>query len=192
MKKSNQLALITLQLIGYVWYLSVYVVIIPFFVLVLSKGLDYLVFNELLGIDFNAMTLGSEFLLVYKLFALVLFALGLLIFLEATITLYTKTKGFPFSMLPHQRLQPKKLAMSGVYGRVRHPMLLGYLIMLTTLGLVEYSPAMVLWWVPLLGACFTEYYKLTEERKLFNWFGEEYAQYRKKVPALIPRFSPKD
>lgn len=180
-----------LQTVGYIWYFIVYVILLPFFILMLSKGLDYLVFDQLLGLNVKEIVVSSGLFIAYELFALVMFSLGVLLFLEATITLYAKTNGFPFSTIQHKHLQPKTLATSGIYGKIRHPMLLGYLVILISLGLVEFSPMMIFWWVPLLGACFVEYYKLTEEKKLLNWFGDEYMQYRKQVPALIPRFRKK-
>jgi protein-S-isoprenylcysteine O-methyltransferase Ste14 len=75
------------------------------------------------------------------------------------------------------------LVVGGLYRRVRHP--------LYTCGLV------ILWLTPVmtcnllaLAAGLTGYILIGipfEERKLLAEFGEAYAEYRKRTPALVPR-----
>jgi protein-S-isoprenylcysteine O-methyltransferase Ste14 len=86
-------------------------------------------------------------------------------------------------------VQPEKheqrLVTTGMHGRVRHPMYAGHLLMMT--GWTVGSG---------LAACFalTAFAVVTglwmmrfEEKELEQRFGEEYREYKKKVPALLPR-----
>jgi protein-S-isoprenylcysteine O-methyltransferase Ste14 len=187
MNIQTRLALVVVQAIGYAWHLSIFGIVVPFFIVTLSRGTDYLLFDYFMGVDLSTNSLLLQAETVVNLFALVVFSLGLLIILEATLTLYSETRGFPFSSLPHERLRPQKLAISGWYAWVRHPMLLGYLLMLGGLGVFMTSATLVLWWVPLLGFVSVHYYYMSEEKKLLRWFGDEYKAYQSSVPALIPR-----
>lgn len=84
-------------------------------------------------------------------------------------------------------LMESKLLDQGIYGRVRHPRYLA--IVFGTLGWALFSgytgavivaigiiPALVL-------------VTVLEERELLERFGDEYAEYRRRVPRLIPRLS---
>lgn len=78
----------------------------------------------------------------------------------------------------------KELVTSGVYSFVRHPQYLGFL--LTTIGmLVQWAtiPTLVMW--PVLAIL---YYRLAkrEEREMQEKFGEQYLNYKKKVPMFFP------
>jgi protein-S-isoprenylcysteine O-methyltransferase Ste14 len=75
---------------------------------------------------------------------------------------------------------------SGLYARVRHPRYLG--MMLSWLGAVLLSGATRL---AVLVAVFIGLAVLVtelEERELLNRLGESYADYRRRVPRLLPRF----
>jgi len=76
-----------------------------------------------------------------------------------------------------------RLVVRGFYCRVRHP------IYFFSLLLVWLTPAMTFNW---LLACLliTAYFylgSLHEERRLLAEFGQAYAEYRQKVPMLVPR-----
>ncbi len=79
----------------------------------------------------------------------------------------------------------RKLLTGGIYGRMRHPryvgFTLGYLaVALFTNYLASYMvvPTMiVLAWVT----------SILEEKELIDVFGDEYRDYRKRVPRFIPR-----
>jgi len=80
-----------------------------------------------------------------------------------------------------------KLATGEVYALVRHPQYLGF--MLLTLGiLVHWStlPTLLMW--PIMAIL---YYRLAraEEKEMQQEFGDEYLEYRRKVPMLIPAFT---
>jgi len=78
-----------------------------------------------------------------------------------------------------------QLITTGINGYVRHPQYL--VILLLTLGInVQWItiPTLLLW--PVLA---TLYYRLAkeEDKELEERFGEEYREYKRVVPMLIPR-----
>jgi protein-S-isoprenylcysteine O-methyltransferase Ste14 len=84
---------------------------------------------------------------------------------------------------------PPHLVVSGFYRYVRNPIYVGFLIILAgqtlllgSLGMLEYTAAA---W--LVGAAAARFY---EEPRLARKFGDEYAAYRRAVPAWIPRLHP--
>ncbi len=89
-------------------------------------------------------------------------------------------------------VKTEKLTTSGPYAYVRHPLYLGsFLIMVGFLVMLRVD-----WWVSLLfvAVVIGLIYRrkiLEEESLLLRRFGEEYLDYRSKVPALFPfRLSP--
>jgi uncharacterized membrane protein len=81
-----------------------------------------------------------------------------------------------------------KLVTSDVYALVRHPQYLGFLI-LTMSMLIHWPtlPTLLMW--PVL---IVLYYRLArdEEKEMLNRFGNEYAEYKRKVPFLLPLLRP--
>jgi protein-S-isoprenylcysteine O-methyltransferase Ste14 len=78
-----------------------------------------------------------------------------------------------------------KLVTTGIYAHVRHPQYLGFLLL--TLGMLfEWTTifTLVLW--PFLALI---YYRLakTEEKEAEEQFGEEFREYKRRVPMFIPR-----
>lgn len=78
-----------------------------------------------------------------------------------------------------------RLVVEGIYGRVRHPQYLGFILL--TLGWLIHWPTFItaiLW--PILTF---SYYRLAveEERELTSRFGEDYEKYVGKVPMFVPR-----
>jgi len=79
------------------------------------------------------------------------------------------------------------LVTTGIYAHMRHPQYLGIilisgalLLMMTTIPTLIMFPIMVY-----------AYYRLArkEEEGMVEKFGDEYAQYKRKVPMLLPRLS---
>jgi protein-S-isoprenylcysteine O-methyltransferase Ste14 len=78
-----------------------------------------------------------------------------------------------------------QLVTTGIYGRVRHPQYLGFLLL--TLGMnLEWTTIFTLLLWPILVIV---YYRLakTEEKESEDRFGEEYREYKRAVPMFIPR-----
>ena len=80
----------------------------------------------------------------------------------------------------------EKLVTEGVYAYIRHPQYSG--LFLVTIGFLVQWPSLttLVMWPILLFA----YYRLSmrEERDVIKQFGQEYLDYKKKVPAFIPKF----
>ena len=81
--------------------------------------------------------------------------------------------------------RPEKVVKTGVYSRVRHPQYLGGILghfsmtlLLSGLHSLYLTPLVV---SEIIIIC------LKEERELIREFGNEYEEYRKEVPMLLPR-----
>jgi methanethiol S-methyltransferase len=78
-----------------------------------------------------------------------------------------------------------KLVTEGVYAKVRHPQYGG--IFLVTVGFMVQWPSLttLIMWPILIVA----YYRLSmrEEKELEKQFGQQYREYRAKVPTFIPK-----
>ena len=87
--------------------------------------------------------------------------------------------------LTAERIQ-SKLEVSGLHRYVRHPLYLGTFVFIW--GWFLLSPSFTF----LISNCIITIYTLIglhfEEEKLIREFGDEYIQYKKKVPRLIPKF----
>ena len=81
--------------------------------------------------------------------------------------------------------KPEKLLKKGIYGRIRHPMYLGSLIMFLGLALLltDVKTALLCWYIVYN---FILARILQEEQLLIYSFGEEYIEYMKKTKRLIP------
>ncbi len=77
-----------------------------------------------------------------------------------------------------------KLVTDGIYGIIRHPQYLGF-ILITTGMLVHWPTLLTLVMFPILVGA---YLRLAERegRDLAGRFGEEYLRYKQLVPAFIP------
>ncbi len=79
-----------------------------------------------------------------------------------------------------------QLVTTGIYARIRHPQYFG--LFLITVGMLIQWPTLItlLMWPILTYA----YYRLAlrEEREVSGKFREEYGEYKKVVPAFVPRF----
>jgi len=118
-----------------------------------------------------------------KAFAVLFIALGIFLAGWTVLTQIAVGKGTPVPVAP-----PKKLIVTGPYRLCRNPMQLGviiyYLGVGTLLGSMEIGLAMFLLGLAIGGA----YHKFVEEKELRLRFGEEYEEYRKKTPFLIPKW----
>ena len=81
-------------------------------------------------------------------------------------------------------LRPAKLMQTGPYARMRHPMYMAE--MLLWLGLAIYFGSLVVLGTGAIIVILAARFVIPrEERALESQFGEEYRQYRKRVPALV-------
>ncbi|HOH67410.1 MAG TPA: isoprenylcysteine carboxylmethyltransferase family protein, partial [bacterium] len=83
----------------------------------------------------------------------------------------------------------QKLVKTGIYAKVRHPIYLSGLILLLGFTLIAGNLYGLLFFILSLAAFVTRIKK--EERELITKFGEEYKQYAKETPLLIPKLKGK-
>ena len=87
----------------------------------------------------------------------------------------------------HRARKEERLVTDGLYRIVRHPQYTGLFIALFGEGIVHWP---TIFSVVLFPIIVLAYYLLarSEERKMEEEFGEEYRDYRRRVPMLIPRW----
>ena len=83
----------------------------------------------------------------------------------------------------------KKLIVGGIYGYVRNPMIMGVQAALIGESFILLSFHILLWTV-IFFFINNIYFTLYEEPELGKRFGEEYLEYKRKVPRWIPRSTP--
>ncbi len=78
-----------------------------------------------------------------------------------------------------------QLVITGIYGYVRHPQYLGFLLLTIGMNVVWIAISTLLMW-PILAIL---YYRLAkeEEKEMEERFGEEFLKYKRSVPMFIPR-----
>lgn len=155
-------------------YLSVFV-IAPIVTFVLGRWLD-----EIVGLH------GFPPLPLNLIIGFPVFFGGLAIGIKSTRELYKIGYGLPWGKL-NGKSQTTRLVTNGVYEYCRNPMTLGYSllpcgmgIMFKSLGMTFFIPAMII-------AVAIVYVKVWEEPELEKRFGEDYREYKRKTPFLIPR-----
>ena len=90
----------------------------------------------------------------------------------------------------HQQIfreQRKKLMVitTGIYGKIRHPMYTGSLIIYLAFVILTLSPIALI--IFILASIFFYYLCQYEEQILIEKLGDEYKHYMKTVPMIIPR-----
>ena len=103
-----------------------------------------------------------------------------------TVYGFLKARGSPVPLNP-----PQRLVATGLYSRVRNPMVLGWFIMLFGVGILLNSISLIFIFTPLFLLLNILYLKTVEEKEMEKKFGQEYLKYRKSVPMFIPRFGKK-
>ncbi|MBA7597077.1 hypothetical protein ES703_04072 [subsurface metagenome] len=112
----------------------------------------------------------------------------LLLLIGATLCLWTiysfiKARGSPVPLNP-----PQRLVTTGLYSRVRNPMVAGWIIMMFGVGVLLNSISLILIFTPLFLLLNILYLKTIEEKEMEKKFGQEYLKYKESVPMFIPRF----
>jgi len=82
-----------------------------------------------------------------------------------------------------------QLVATGIYGRVRHPQYLGFILITLGMNVLWVTISTLLLW-PILVIV---YYRLAkqEDKEIEQRFGEEYQKYKQTVPMFIPHLRPK-
>jgi hypothetical protein len=114
--------------------------------------------------------------------------LGLNLGIKSTRQLFNRGGGLPWGEASHE-VETNLLVTEGIYTYSRNPMVLGYSLLPIGMGLMFQSLGMVLSITPLVLIVNIYIVKTIEEPRLFERFGKEYAEYRKKTPFLLPNWS---
>ena len=114
----------------------------------------------------------------------VLLGCGLWMFLQSVSRFATEGRG---TLAPWD--PPRQLVVSGLYRYVRNPMISGVFFMILGEGLLLLSYPH-LRWALLFFVINAIYIPLVEEPQLLRRFGEDYREYSRHVPRLIPRLRP--
>jgi len=100
-----------------------------------------------------------------------------------TIYSFVRAKGSPVPINP-----PQRLVTTGLYSRVRNPMVAGWIIMMFGVGVLLNSISLIFIFTPLFLLLNIIYLKTIEEKEMEKKFGQEYLKYKGSVPMFIPRF----
>lgn len=88
---------------------------------------------------------------------------------------------------PAPKVATQRLVMQGPYAYSRNPMTLGALLTYLGIGVWMGSGVVILLTVIVFSALLTFIY-IHETRELSERFGEEYSEYKKRTPFLLPHF----
>jgi protein-S-isoprenylcysteine O-methyltransferase Ste14 len=79
------------------------------------------------------------------------------------------------------------LVTSGIYSKIRHPQYTGLFVILFGEGIVHWPTVVSVVAFPIIVVSYTLLAR-KEERDMLREFGDEYREYMRRVPMLIPRF----
>ena len=124
--------------------------------------------------------------MLLQLLGVAVLGIGLLLFASSLRRFATEGEG---TLAPWD--PPRKLVVRGPYRYVRNPMISGVVLILFGEALLLLSRAHVMWALTFL-VINAVYIPLFEEPQLAGRFGEDYNEYRRNVPRLVPRLRPWD
>ena len=162
-------------ILGYFIGGSLFLFLLPWGLYQLSQTFDHLIGVQLIPITGLRVTAAVILLLPALLFAF-----------WSNVVLYTMGKGGPVEVAGIE-VSPKTqhLVVTGPYKYSRNPMLFGACAFYFAIALFLNSPSAFAA-VVLFMAFMLIFVKLTEESRLLREFGEEYEEYRKRVPMFLP------
>jgi len=127
----------------------------------------------------------KPFLLRIPVAAPLLFT-GSYLALSSVVYLYRIGEGYPWGDA-RKSDETKTLVTEGPYRYTRNPMVLGYTLILSSLGILIGSVTMTLIIPSIILTIVSIWIKLKEEPALERRFGEAYLDYKRRVPFLIPK-----
>ncbi len=136
---------------------------------------------SLLAVLFYQFSFFSDYIfkpgLLIQLAGIILFISGLIIMIICIKKYFRQLSGLEESYTDI-------LQVSGIHKIIRHPLYAGTFLFI--IGLWLLFP----YWSNLIAVCIIIIYTLIgivlEEKKLVSYFGDQYVQYKKNVPAIIP------
>ena len=152
------------------------------FLVLIPAGIYYLsvFFDSILMIKI------FPFQLIKVLLAFLFFIPGAVFMVWSNLDLFFKGKGGPADVF-NVAVSPRtlKLVISGPYHFSRNPMVLGAFLCYFGLSILLDSLLCFLFLILFL-MLVVFYLKMTEEKRLLKDFGQEYLDYKKKVPMIFP------
>jgi protein-S-isoprenylcysteine O-methyltransferase Ste14 len=121
---------------------------------------------------------------VAQVAGLILGVIGVVLFASSLRRFATEGKG---TLAPWD--PPRRLVLHGPYRYVRNPMISGVVFVLFSEALILMSRPHLTWALTFLAANFI-YIPLLEEPQLKRRFRDDYVEYCRHVPRLIPRLRP--
>lgn len=114
------------------------------------------------------------------------FLVGFLVSVTSIWQLYSYGLGMPWGDVAEDS-QSSRLVTEGLYSYTRNPMLLGYGLFISGVGLYygSFTTAFIL--STFVVALVSLWIKNKEEPELVNRFGQDYIRYRERTPFVIPR-----
>jgi methanethiol S-methyltransferase len=86
----------------------------------------------------------------------------------------------------HQARKEERLVTDGVYSRMRHPQYTGLFVIVFGEGIVHWPTIVSVAAFPIIVIAYT-LLASKEERQMVEKFGDEYREYRRRVPMFIPK-----
>jgi A/G-specific adenine glycosylase len=117
------------------------------------------------------------------------FLFGLAIGIKSTRLLYFEGRGLPWGEVQRET-QSTTLVTTGLYASTRNPMTFGYSLLPCGMGILFRSLAMTCIIPATIFIAMIIWLKLREEPRLERRFGQEYRDYKRRTPFLIPHFVP--
>ncbi len=128
----------------------------------------------------NSLRLDPTLPLPIKLSAVILLLLGLYIALKASLTVMVIGESIPSFLAP-----PKRLIEVGLYAHSRHPLFVGYALILLAMAVIYNSLSTLLIVLPLFFGSLYIYILLIEEPLTIRRYGDrKYRKYRQQVPRI--------
>ena len=157
------------KIIAYIPAGMFFILFIPFILVMVLPYLDMrLSLPNFISEPFNLII--SPFLLIP----------GFLLSAWSVMVQFKIGKGTPIPMIP-----PKKLIIRGPYAYTRNPMGLGILIFYLGFGILTGSVSSIVFTILFISILLI-YYRFIEEKELELRFGQDYLEYKKRTPFLIP------
>ena len=130
------------------------------------------------------LTLPSISYLPWTLIAGLILLIPGVIVLVLTWVQFIMAKGTPAPVNP-----PQELITNGLYAYSRNPMVSSMILIAFALGLLSGSPSLTLLFAPLFVLFFYFQTTLVEEKEMELKFGQDYLDYKKRVPRFLPKIT---
>ena len=155
----------------------IFMIIIPILCVLLGFFID-----ELLG--FTNLMIGHSAIRIS--ISIIFLAVGGYLTIASNLYLYRFGGGFAWGDALKEH-ETKTLVTDGPFKYTRNPMLLGYALIISAVGLLvnSLSTALIIPLLLIIGE--GVWIKRVEEPRLERRFGREYLKYKREVPFLIPR-----